>query len=138
MDSYTLVDEQLEAGKQFLVALRRDGVPVAITFWHRPEEAAPWSYCIATPLIEQESLLTAARKVVAVRRSMGDDFAIGPNDVKIIKSTHPLVTDLLGQFSRSAKGWEDPPLLVNGWEIESEWPQWFQVLRATPVVARGT
>lgn len=138
MGSYTLVDEQLEAGRQFLAALRTANVPVEIVFWHRPEEAAPWTFCIATPLVEQDGLLAAAKAVIAVRRSFGPDFAIGPNDVNVIKGSHPLVKALLGQFSRSARGWENPPLLVNGWEIKSEWPQWYQVARATPAVARGT
>ncbi len=136
MDSYTLIDEQLEAGRQFLAALRRENVPVDLVFWHRPEEAARWSFCIATPLVEQEGLLGAARKVVPVRRSMGEDFAIDPTDVTILKSSHPLVQALLSRYPRPPKraGWDETPLLVNGWEIASELPQWYQVYRDLAVV----
>lgn len=136
MGSHTLVADQLEAGKQFLAALRLAGVPVDLVFWHRPDEAARWSFCVATPLVEREGLLGAARKVVPVRRSMGEDFAIAPTDVTILKSSHPLVQALLSGYPRPPKpaGWDEKPLLVNGWEIASELPQWYQVYRELEVV----
>lgn len=138
MGSYSLVDEQLEAGRQFLAALRAANVPLEIVFWHRPEEAAPWTFCIATPLVEQDGLLAAAKAVIAVRRSFGPDFVIGPNDVNIIKGGHPLAKALLTSYDRLPKraGWEDNPPLVNGWELASDYPQWYQVYRdprAVPV-----
>ncbi|MCU0705734.1 MAG: hypothetical protein MUF18_17335 [Fimbriiglobus sp.] len=131
MDPYSLVDEQLEAGKKFLTALHREGVPVDIAFWHRPEEDARWSFCVATPLVEQEGPLGAARKVVPVRRSMGDEFVIDPTDVTLLKSSHPLVKALLSAYPRPPKkaGWEENPPLVNGWDLASDFPQWYQVYR---------
>jgi hypothetical protein len=135
MDSYTVVAEQLEAGKQFLAALRREGVPVELVFWHRADESAQWSYCVATPLVEQDGLLGAARRVIPVRRSFGDDFPIGGLELKIIKSGHPLVQALLNSHSASRGAWVETPLLVTGWDIASELPQWYQVTRAVPAAA---
>lgn len=131
MGSYSLGDEQLEAGKQFLAALRATNVPVEIVFWHRPEEAAPWTYCIATPLVERDGLLAAAKAVIAVRRSFGPDFVIGPNDVNIIEGGHPLAKAVLSGYPRPPKraGWEDNPPLVHGWELASDYPQRYQICR---------
>ena len=72
MDSFTMVAEGIDAGKEFLAALRREGVTVDLVFWHRSDEAAPWSFCVATPINPEEGSLGAIRRVVAVRRSFGN------------------------------------------------------------------
>ena len=135
MDSYTLVAERLEAGKEFLSALRREGVPVELVFWHRTDESSRWSFCVATPLVERDGLLGAARKVVPVRRSLGHDFPISGIDLTVIKGSHPLVRDLLNSYSASRGRWEQTPLLVTGWEIASEVPQWYRVDPPVPTAA---
>ncbi len=135
MDSYTLLAEQLEAGKQFLAALRREGVPVDLVFWHRPDVSAAWSFCVATPLVEQDGLLGAAGRVIPVRRSLGDEFPIGPLDVTVLKGGHPLVRALLNTGWAERGRWEDTSLQVTGWDLHSEYPQWFQVTRSAPVAA---
>lgn len=133
MDSYSVVAEQLEAGKQFLAALRREGVPVELVFWHRADETSRWSFCVATPLVEQDGPLAAAGRVVPVRRSLGDDFPISGLDLRIIKGGHPLVKDLLNSYSARRGAWVETPLLVTGWNIASESPQWYHVTRSASV-----
>jgi hypothetical protein len=135
MDTYSLVAEQLEAGKQLLAALRREGVPVELVFWHRPDETSRWMFCVATPLVEQDGPLAAARKVVPVRRSFGDDFPISGLDMRIIKGNHPVVRDLLNSFLARRGAWAESPLLVTGANIASEQPQWYHVTRSAPVAA---
>jgi hypothetical protein len=134
MDSFTLVAEGLDAGKQFLAALRREGVQVDLVFWHRPDEASEWTFCVATPIGENEGFLGAIQRVLPVRRSFGPDFALAPSDVDVIRSSHRLVRELLGKYPRATgkAGWEEAPLLVTGWEIASELPQWYQVTRGVP------
>ena len=142
MDPKPLVTEQVEAGKRMIGGLRDAGIPVAIAFWHRPDEESRWQFVVATPLVEQGGPFAGIEEVVGVRRSFGPEFGIDWSDLTVIGGSHPLAVKLLDLQRRSPSryGWEEKPLTVTGWQLGWTFPQSFtatNTLTSTPLYPVG-
>lgn len=63
MDTATLVNEQIDDGKQLVEGLTKSGFDVAVAFWVLTSEEGLWFLYIASPVVDKDSLATAYRKV---------------------------------------------------------------------------
>lgn len=66
-----LVDEQIEAGRAVLDALRRDHVKIFDAFWCRVPESGYWRLVIASKLIDQIGSLEGYRRLRVILDRLG-------------------------------------------------------------------
>ena len=82
-----LVDEQINAGRAIVGALRRDRVPISAAFWCRVPESRYWRLVIGSKLIDRIGPLEGYRRLHEILRrlKLWDEFSgsislLSPND----------------------------------------------------------
>jgi hypothetical protein len=93
MATTTLVNSDIEIGRQIVTALTRARIPVAVYLWAFVPQLQEWQFIIATPLVDTKGPLAAYGEVNKVLRREGlfDDtplrriFLRSPND-RVLKS----------------------------------------------------
>ena len=93
MATTTLVNSDIEIGRQIVTALTRAKIPVAVCLWAFVPQLQEWQFIIATPLVDTKGPLAAYGEVNKVLRREGlfDDtplrriFLRSPND-RVLKS----------------------------------------------------
>jgi hypothetical protein len=93
MATTTLVNSDIEIGRQIVTALTRAKIPVAVYLWAFVPQLQEWQFIIATPLVDTKGPLAAYGEVNKVLRREGlfDDtplrriFLRSPND-RVLKS----------------------------------------------------
>jgi hypothetical protein len=93
MATATLVNSDIEIGRQIVAALTRANIPVTVYLWAFVPQLQEWQFMIATPLVDSRGPLAAYGEVNKVLRKEGlfDDtplrriFLRSPND-RVLKS----------------------------------------------------
>ena len=93
MATATLVNSDIEIGRQIVAALTRANMPVAVYLWAFVPQLQEWQFIIATPLVDSKGPLAAYGEVNKNLRKEGlfDDtplrriFLRSPND-RVLKS----------------------------------------------------
>jgi hypothetical protein len=94
MDTVTLVGRQVDDGWKLLERLRQEQIPVLAAGWVKPVEEDRWSLYVATPLVDQEGLTKAYRKVYGCLRALENSW-VNDSDIKLVGENHPVTKDLL-------------------------------------------
>lgn len=117
MDRSTLVEMQIDAGKQLLDQLVREEVPVAAAAWLKEADSGLWYLYVVTPLVGKDgATMEAYRQVLRVLRASPQPSWIDSMEIKAIGPTHPLARELLdvsGRFPGTNGGpmrWRGPTL----------------------------
>ena len=66
-----LVDEQINAGRAIVDALRREHFPISTVFWYRIPESGYWRLVIASKLIDRIGSLEGYRRVHNILHKLG-------------------------------------------------------------------
>jgi hypothetical protein len=82
MDQTTLVDEQIADGKRLLDRLGEAGFPVTAAGWVRETENGRWYLYVVSPVVKDQGIGTAYRRIQPVIRQMPQPFSIGPFQVR--------------------------------------------------------
>jgi len=93
MATATLVNSDIEIGRQIVAALTRANVPVTVYLWAFVPQLQEWQFMIATPLVDSKGPLAAYGEVNKILRREGllDEtplrriFLRSPND-RVLKS----------------------------------------------------
>ena len=83
MDQNTVVNEQIESGKQLIDKLNDDRFEVQVAFWTRLTDEEKWYLYLASPFVDENGPTVAYRRVFDVMRTMSDLW-IDPFDVRVI------------------------------------------------------
>jgi hypothetical protein len=93
MATATLVNSDIEIGRQIVAALTRANLPVTVYLWAFVPQLQEWQFIVATPLVDSKGPLAAYSEVNKVLRKEGvfDDaplrriFLRSPND-RVLKT----------------------------------------------------
>jgi hypothetical protein len=66
-----LVDEQINAGRAIMDALRRDQFPISTAFWYRIPESGYWRLVIGSKLIDRIGPLEGYRRLRGILDRLG-------------------------------------------------------------------
>jgi hypothetical protein len=89
MDSYELVEHQIDSGHRLISRLVQDGFEITAALWMKTAEEGDWFLYIATPLVEQRGLAEAYRLLQAsIQRLQGIPLSL--SDVKLIGAENPI------------------------------------------------
>ena len=83
MDQVTVVNEQIESGKQLIDKLNDDRFEVQVAFWARLTDEEKWYLYLASPFVDDNGPTEAYRRVFDVMRTMSDLW-VDPFDVRVI------------------------------------------------------
>jgi hypothetical protein len=99
MDTYEVVDFQIDSGHRLITRLVQDWFEVTAAFWMRTAEEGYWSLYIATPLVEQKGLAEAYGLLQAsIQQLQGIPLSL--SDVKLVGVENPITKDVLRILSR--------------------------------------
>lgn len=122
MDNETLVSDQTDAGSELLARLKSAGIAVTVAFWAFATEDQRWYFYIASPVVDDEGLAMAYRKVnieLGRLRSPG----LQRNELRLISNTDPIAQEALeyadDQFATTYGGRTLGSLIVDGAYIYS-------------------
>jgi hypothetical protein len=95
MDQTPLVDEQIADGKRFLDRLGEAGFPVTAAGWvHETQRWRP-HLCLVSPVVEDQGIGNAYRRVHTLVREMPQPCSIGPFDLMVFGPDEPLAEALV-------------------------------------------
>jgi hypothetical protein len=83
MDQDSLVNEQIEGGRQLVAALTAAGFEVRVAFWAKPTEDGKWFLYMASPFVDDKGPRTAYRFVHDILRQE-PDLWIDPLEVRVV------------------------------------------------------
>lgn len=92
MDTATLVDDQIEDGKQFIHELKQSHFDVAAAFWVLTSEQGLWFLYIASPVVDTDGLAAAFRRVYSAL-SQSQVRWVSRSDIKLIGNNNPIAKD---------------------------------------------
>jgi hypothetical protein len=90
MDPVLVVESKIDDGKQLVERLKQEGLGIAAAYWAKTSEDNQWYLYLTLPGVEEEGVRNAYRRINAVRRDMPQPTWMGPSDVKVIGTKHPL------------------------------------------------
>lgn len=94
MDNETLVNDQTDAGSELLTRLKSAGIAVTVAFWAFATEDQRWYFYIATPMVDDEGLAMAYRKVNVERGRLRSPW-LQRNELRLISNTDPIALGAL-------------------------------------------
>jgi len=94
MDTDTLVENQISAGRELINRLVENHFDVTAAFWIRTSEEGRWFLYIASKAVDGMGLATAYKEVYGALQSM-PDFSGIRSDVKLIGVANPIAKDVL-------------------------------------------
>lgn len=94
MDQTTLVAEQIEDARKLIDRLRDDDFPVKAAGWLQESGSGWWYLYLASPVVDEEGITKAYRRLVSVIQGMPAPFSIGPLEVKLVEADSHLVKDV--------------------------------------------
>ena len=100
MDQEPLVNEQVEAGKEF-IAKFNEYVPVHAAFWLKATEDSSWYLYVASDRINDQNFDVAYGEVLRLAPTL-EDPNFDPFRVKVIGVDDPLAKAALAVYKRSA------------------------------------
>jgi hypothetical protein len=93
MDNATLVEPEIEAGKELIKGLDEAQFDVEAAFWFYREESEEWRLYIATPAVKRDGPRAAYKKILEVLRNR-NIRAIDLSKISVVDVTDGLVTVL--------------------------------------------
>ncbi len=122
MDNETLVNDQTDAGSELLARLKSAGIAVTVAFWAYATENQRWYFYIASPVVDDEGLAMAYRKVNIELGRLRTPW-LQRNELRLISNTDPIAQEALeyadDQFATTYGGRKLGNLIVDGAYIYS-------------------
>ncbi len=122
MDNETLVNDQTDAGSELLARLKSAGIAVTVAFWAYATQNQRWYFYIASPVVDDEGLAMAYRKVNIELGRLRTPW-LQRNELRLISNTDPIAQEALeyadDQFATTYGGRKLGNLIVDGAYIYS-------------------
>jgi hypothetical protein len=100
MDQEPLVEKQLEDGQRLIEQLAQEGLEVTTAFWLRTSDDSRWYFYVVSPIVAEEGIARAYRRLHPVFRRVSRPFGIDPMQVKAIGTDDPLAAEILAIHRR--------------------------------------
>jgi hypothetical protein len=106
MDTVTLVEDQIDAGRALLTRLKDRKFPIAAACWIKPVEEDRWTLFIATPVMDEKGPLEAYRAISESLRAVGEGWVTSSN-VTLVGVKEPSTREAIERLRRHP-GWLPP------------------------------
>jgi hypothetical protein len=90
MDQTTLVDEQIANGKRLRERFAEAGFPLAALAWVRETERWNWQLYVVSPVVEDQGIHLAYRRIRELIQQTPQPLQLGPFDVMAVGPHEPL------------------------------------------------
>jgi hypothetical protein len=100
MDTASLVANQIDDGQRLVEELCQGGFPVTAAFWLKASEDSRWRFHVVTPLVDDEGLVQAYRRLHPVVWGMSEPRSIDPLEIRLIGPSNPIAHDVLAILRR--------------------------------------
>lgn len=94
MDTESLVEEKVDAGRKLISRLMSDGFDVAAACWLKTSEEGEWFLYVASEDVDKKGLAAAYREAYGALQARGDD-GVSMSQLKLISPSHPIALDVL-------------------------------------------
>src|SRR5437870_794508 len=100
MDTESLVESLVDDGQKLVEEVSQCGLPVAAAFWLMASEDARWYFYIVSPVVDDEGLAQAYRRLHPLVRRMREPLGIDPREIKLIGPSNLIAHDVLAILHR--------------------------------------
>ncbi|HLN26739.1 MAG TPA: hypothetical protein VK395_03285 [Gemmataceae bacterium] len=113
MDTESLVEKLIDDGEKLVERISLGGFPVTAAFWLRASENERWYFYIVSPLVDDEGLAQAYRRLHPFVWGVSEPLWIDPLEIKLIGPSNPIAQDVLA-IHRRAPGSRVSPIRWGG------------------------
>src|SRR5947209_11512880 len=113
MDTELLVDSLIDDGQKLVEEVSQCGLPVTAAFWLEASEDDRWYFYIVSPVVDDEGLAQAYRRLHPLVRRVRQPSGIDPLEIKLIGPSNPIAQDVLA-IHHSAPGPRVSPIRWGG------------------------
>jgi hypothetical protein len=113
MDTDTLVNDIIDAGRKLVEELPKRGFSVTAAFWLKTSDDGKWHFYLVSPVVDAKGLPMAYRELHPLVRTMPQPFGIDPLEIKLIGPKNALARDVL-TTNRQAAAHGTTPLRWSG------------------------
>ncbi len=99
MDRTTLVTEQRDDAQCLIEKLAKNDFDVTAAAWIKTSDDGQWFLYIASQVVDEKGYAAAYREVQTTIRNI-PKFSIGPFDVRLVSSSHALVSDVKKLYTK--------------------------------------
>jgi hypothetical protein len=107
MDQIPLVEEQIKDGQRLVEQLRQHDFPVTASFWARGSEDGQWSLYLVSPVVDEDGIRKAYRRLHPVFWGMPPPFSVEALQVTLLSPKEP-VARAIAEIQRQSKGKRSP------------------------------
>ena len=101
MDTESLVDNLIDDGQKLVEEVSQRGFPVTAAFWIRASEDDRWYFYIVSPVVDNEGLAQAYRRLHPLVRGGAEPLWIDPLEIKLIGPSNPIAQDVVAILRRA-------------------------------------
>jgi hypothetical protein len=113
MDTESPVKDVIDDGQRLVEEVSQGGFPVTAAFWLQASEDDRWYFYVVSPVVDDEGLARAYRRLHPLVRRMPQPFEIDPLEIKLIGPSNPIAQEVLA-IHRRAPGPRLSPLRWGG------------------------
>ena len=94
MDTESLVEENVDAGRKLISRFLSDGFDVTAACWLKTSEEGEWLLYVASDNVDKKGLAAAYREAYGALQDEGDD-GVSMSQLKLISPSNPIALDVL-------------------------------------------
>lgn len=102
MDTESLVEDLIDEGQKLVEDVSQRGFPVAAAFWLKASEDERWRFYMVSPIVDDEGLSQAYRRLHPLVRRLLATSRIDPLEITLIGPSSPIAQDVLAIHRRAA------------------------------------
>jgi hypothetical protein len=118
MDTESLVENLIDDGQKFVENVSQNGFPLMAAFWLKASENDRWYFYVVSPIVDDEGLAQAYRRLHPLVRGRSEPSGIDPLEIKLIGPGNPIAKDVLAIY-RSAPSSRVSPIRWGGKRLGS-------------------
>src|SRR5262245_29720675 len=101
MDTESLVEELVNGGQKLVEEVSQSGLLVTAAFWLEASEDDRWYFYIVSPVVDDEGLAQAYRRLHPLIRRVREPLGIDPMEIRLIGPSNPIAKDVLAIHGRA-------------------------------------
>jgi hypothetical protein len=101
MGTESLVENLIDDGQKLAEKLSQHNFPVTAAFWLKASEDDRWYFYIVSPVVDDEGLAQAYRRLHPLVRGTEGPMWIDPLEINLIGPSNPIARDVLAIHGRA-------------------------------------
>jgi hypothetical protein len=113
MDTDTLVENLIDAGRKLVEELAHRGFELTAAFWLKASRDGKWRFYIVSPAVDADGIIEAYKRLLPMVRTLPQPQGVDPHKITLMSPGNPIAQDVTTFLSRT-RGPDVSPIRWNG------------------------